>query len=107
MANQTGTAQQANRANGRYEGFGKLMENCLAGGDDFRGDDGPLVLERGPATSPLFRAFFEAVKQAGYQLTDDVNGFRQEGFAAFDRNIDRGHRGQCRSPQGAWHRCCQ
>ena len=43
--------------------------------------DGPLVLERGPATSPLFGAFFEAVQQAGYPLTDDVNGYRQEGFA--------------------------
>src|SRR5207248_2805678 len=35
---------------------------------------------------------FEAVQQAGYPLTDDVNGYRQEGFAAFDRNIRRGRR---------------
>ena len=47
------------------------------------------MLERGPATNPLFGAFFEAVQQAGYPLTSDVNGFRQEGFAAFDRNISR------------------
>jgi choline dehydrogenase len=70
----------------------KRMETCLAGGDAFRGDDGPLVLERGPATSPLFAAFFAAVQQAGYPLTDDVNGYRQEGFARFDRNIRRGRR---------------
>jgi choline dehydrogenase len=70
----------------------KRMENCLAGGDEFRGTDGPLVLERGPATNPLFGAFFEAVQQAGYPLTDDVNGYRQEGFAAFDRNVHRGRR---------------
>jgi len=70
----------------------KRMENCLAGGDEFRGDDGPLKLERGPATSPLFHAFFEAVQQAGYPLTDDVNGYKQEGFAKFDRNIHRGRR---------------
>jgi choline dehydrogenase len=50
------------------------------------------VLERGPATNPLFLAFFEAVQQAGYQLTSDVNGYRQEGFAPFDRNIHRGRR---------------
>ena len=68
------------------------METCLAGADTWRGGDGPLVLERGPATSPLFRAFFEAVLQAGYQLTNDVNGYRQEGFAAFDRNIHHGRR---------------
>ena len=70
----------------------KRMENCLAGGDDWRGDDGPLAMERGPAVSPLFGAFFEAVVQAGYPLTDDVNGYRQEGFAKFDRNIHKGRR---------------
>ena len=68
------------------------METCLAGADLWRGGSGPLVLERGPATSPLFGAFFEAVQQAGYPLTDDVNGYRQEGFAAFDRNVHRGRR---------------
>ena len=70
----------------------KRMETCLAGADAYRGGDGPLVLERGPATTPLFTAFFEAVRQAGYPLTTDVNGYRQEGFAAFDRNIHRGRR---------------
>ena len=72
----------------------KRMERCLAADrdDGFRGHAGPLVLERGPATSPLFGAFFEAVQQAGYPLTDDVNGFRQEGFAPFDRNVYRGRR---------------
>jgi choline dehydrogenase len=72
----------------------KRMENALAApaGDDLRGHAGPLVLERGPATNPLFGAFFEAVQQAGFALTDDVNGHRQEGFAAFDRNVHRGRR---------------
>ncbi|MGZ8572166.1 MAG: GMC family oxidoreductase N-terminal domain-containing protein, partial [Actinomycetota bacterium] len=72
----------------------KRMETCLAADltDGFRGHSGPLILERGPATSPLFGAFFEAVQQAGYPLTDDVNGYRQEGFAPFDRNVHRGHR---------------
>ncbi|MGP4093961.1 choline dehydrogenase [Nonomuraea sp. KM90] len=71
----------------------KRMENCLADpGTTFRGGDGPLKLERGPARGPLFEAFFEAVQQAGHPLTDDVNGYRQEGFAAFDRNVHRGRR---------------
>ena len=76
----------------------KRMENCLAGGtsgvgeDDFRGTDGPLIIERGPCENPLFSAFFEAVQEAGYPLTDDVNGYKQEGFARFDRNIHRGRR---------------
>ena len=72
----------------------RRMENCLAAAPDdpFRGHDGPLVLERGPARGPLFDAFFEAVQQAGYPLTEDVNGYRQEGFAAFDRNVHDGRR---------------
>ncbi|MBB2746277.1 UNVERIFIED_ORG: choline dehydrogenase [Microbispora rosea subsp. rosea] len=72
----------------------KRMENCLAAdaSDPLRGHEGPLVLERGPARNPLFKAFFEAVQQAGYPLTDDVNGYRQEGFAPFDRNVRRGRR---------------
>jgi choline dehydrogenase len=72
----------------------KRMETALAAAPDdpFRGHDGPLVLERGPATGPLFRAFFAAAREAGYALTDDVNGYRQEGFGPFDRNIHRGRR---------------
>jgi choline dehydrogenase len=72
----------------------KRMETCLAAepGDPFRGHSGPLVLERGPATNPLFGAFFDAVQEAGYPLTDDVNGYRQEGFAPFDRNVHNGKR---------------
>jgi choline dehydrogenase len=70
------------------------MENALAADpdDEFRGHDGPLVLERGPAGNPLFGAFFDAAEQAGYPRTDDVNGYQQEGFARFDRNIRRGRR---------------
>ncbi len=70
----------------------KRMETTLAGGDEYRGTEGPLVLTRGPATSPLFRAFLEAAQQAGFPLTRDVNGYQQEGFAAFDTNRYRGRR---------------
>lgn len=70
----------------------KRMENCLEGGDEYRGTDGPLLLERGPVTNPLFAAFFEAVQQAGYPLTKDVNGYQQEGFARFDRNLYKSRR---------------
>ena len=72
----------------------KRMETALAAAadDPWRGHHGPLVLERGPATNPLFTAFFASVQEAGYPLTEDVNGYRQEGFAAFDRNIHRGRR---------------
>ena len=75
----------------------KRMEDCLAIDESppdapYRGNDGPLELERGPARNPLFSAFFTAAEQAGYPRTADVNGFQQEGFARFDRNIRRGRR---------------
>ena len=65
----------------------KRMETCLAGADDWRNDDGPLVLERGPAANPLFDAWLDAGEQAGFNRTDDVNGYRQEGFGVFDKNV--------------------
>ncbi|HEY6796842.1 MAG TPA: choline dehydrogenase [Kineosporiaceae bacterium] len=70
----------------------KRLETCLAGTDEWRGGDGPLPLERGPASGPLFRAFFAAAQEAGHPLTPDVNGYQQEGFNAFDRTIRRGRR---------------
>jgi choline dehydrogenase len=72
----------------------KRMEDCTAAAadDPWRGHGGPLGLERGPASSPLFAAWFAAAVEAGYERTSDVNGYRQEGFAPFDRNIRRGRR---------------
>jgi choline dehydrogenase len=70
----------------------KRMEQSLDGDDVWRGRDGPLRLERGPARGPLFESFFTAAQEAGYALTDDVNGEHQEGFGRFDRNLRRGLR---------------
>ena len=70
----------------------KRAETRLKGSDDYHGINGPLKLETGPCKNPLFNAFLAAVQQAGYPLTDDVNGYRQEGFAPFDRNVYLGRR---------------
>jgi len=70
----------------------KRMETSPTGDEVFRGRSGPLLLERGPGQNPLLKAFFGAAQQAGYQVSDDVNGYRQEGFGTFDRNISRGRR---------------
>ena len=70
----------------------KRMEHRLAGGDEYRGDAGPLRLETGPADNPLFDAWLESGPQAGFPRTEDVNGFQQEGFAVFDKNVVRGRR---------------
>ncbi len=67
-------------------------ENRIKGPDEYHGTQGPLVLETGPCKNPLFKAFLDSAHQAGYPLTDDVNGYQQEGFGVFDRNIQRGRR---------------
>ncbi|MCP4003857.1 MAG: choline dehydrogenase [bacterium] len=70
----------------------KRMESAEAGDEGYRGRDGPISIERGPADGPLFDAFFAAAQEAGHSLTDDVNGRCQEGFGRFDRTIRKGAR---------------
>lgn len=71
----------------------KKSENALDRNDDLlRGHDGPLKLTKGTSKNPLFSAFLKAAKQAGHHLTDDVNGYRQEGFSRFDRNVYKSRR---------------
>jgi len=63
------------------------------GGDaNWRGTDGPLHVTRGPRMNPLFSAFVEAGQQAGYQVTDDYNGQKQEGFGPMDQTVWKGRR---------------
>ena len=72
----------------------KKMENATGVPNDtkYRGHDGPLYLEKGPAKNPLFNAFFDAAVAAGFKRTDDVNGYSQEGFGPFDKNVKNGRR---------------
>ena len=68
------------------------FETRLKGADAYHGFSGPLYLTTAKCANPLFDAFFQAVQQAGYPLTEDVNGFQQEGFGSFDRTCYRGRR---------------
>lgn len=74
----------------------RRMENwhgASDGGDPaWRGDSGPLHVTRGPRRNPLFGAFIEAGRQAGYPVTGDYNGRQQEGFGAMEATIWRGRR---------------
>jgi choline dehydrogenase len=70
----------------------RRRETCLAGVDEGPGGAETHLPTRALADTPLFDAFFAAVQEAGYPLTDDVNGYRQEGFGKFDRTIRRGRR---------------
>lgn len=70
------------------------MENWHGdtGDASFRGHDGPLHITRGPRKNPLFDAFIEAGRQAGYPVTPDYNGQSQEGFGAMEATIWKGRR---------------
>ncbi len=74
----------------------KRMENWDGnghGGDPaWRGSDGPLHVTRGPRENPLFDAFVQAGKQAGYHVTDDYNGQKQEGFGPMEQTVHKGRR---------------
>jgi choline dehydrogenase len=66
---------------------------CGHGGDPYwRGTDGPLHVSRGPRENPLFEAFVQAGKQAGYETTDDYNGQKQEGFGPMEQTVHDGRR---------------
>lgn len=58
----------------------------------WRGNAGPLHVSRGPRDNPLFSAFIEAGRQAGYPVTMDYNGQQQEGFGPMEATIHQGRR---------------
>jgi choline dehydrogenase len=70
----------------------KRMETYGGGGNEYRGDSGPLHVHRAAPQDPLTLAFLKAGEEAGYQVTDDISGFRQEGFGVSDRTVFRGER---------------
>ncbi len=70
----------------------RRAETCERGSDPYRGGDGPLFVHRGNQSNPLFDAFLEATRQAGYPATADMNGYQQEGFGRMDMTIRDGRR---------------
>ena len=70
----------------------KRMENSKGGEDGWRGTSGPLHVQRGPRKNPLYTAFVEAGRQAGFETTDDYNGSKQEGFGPMEQTIHHGRR---------------
>ncbi|TKT81194.1 choline dehydrogenase [Aquamicrobium sp. LC103] len=70
----------------------KRMEHSHGGEAGWRGTSGPLHVQRGSRANPLYHAFAEAGRQAGFELTDDYNGSKQEGFGAMEQTIHLGRR---------------
>lgn len=79
----------------RYEHclpYFKAGETSDRGGDDWRGDSGPLGVSKGSFDNPLYDAFIAAGEQAGQGRSDDLNGFNPEGVARFDATKKNGRR---------------
>ena len=70
----------------------KRLETSHGGEEGWRGSDGPLHVTRGKLENPLYSAFMEAGRQAGYPITDDYNGAQQEGFGPMEMTIWGGRR---------------
>ena len=70
----------------------RRAEGWREGADPFRGVDGPLATRRGTRRNPLYDAFIEAGRQAGYPVSGDLNGEYPEGFGRFDMTVKNGVR---------------
>jgi choline dehydrogenase len=70
----------------------RRAESFRGGADAWRGADGPLAVAHGPRHNPLYEAFIEAGREAGYPVSADLNGEQQEGFGFLDMTVKNGVR---------------
>ena len=68
------------------------LESSHGGQAPWRGTDGPLHVTRGRRENPLYHAFVEAGRQAGFETTEDYNGEKQEGFGPMEQTVWKGRR---------------
>ena len=70
----------------------RKLEKRSGDGGCYQGEDGPVMVSTPEPVNPIAAGFLEAGRQAGYEPTRDVNGFRQEGFGRFPMNAAKGYR---------------
>ena len=70
----------------------RRAESFRGGADAYRGDGGPLATSHGLKCNPLYDAFIAAGREAGYPVSSDLNGARQEGFGPLDMTVRDGVR---------------
>jgi choline dehydrogenase len=70
----------------------RRAESFRGGADAWRGADGPLAVAHGARNNPLYEAFIEAGREAGYPVSADLNGEWQEGFGFLDMTVKNGVR---------------
>jgi choline dehydrogenase len=90
-----GWAQAKGMGHWRYTDclpYFRAGESYNRGGNEYRGDSGPLGVTRGHYDNPLYDAFIDAGEQAGQGRSDDLNGYNPEGVARFDATKRHGRR---------------
>jgi len=72
----------------------KKIETWSGGENLYRGGNGPLKVNKSKINEkfPLFQAVIKAANEAGFEIFEDSNGFKQEGFGTFDVTIHNGKR---------------
>ena len=74
----------------------KKAQSHILGENAYRGGNGPLNVsraeERNAEEQVLSDCFIQAGIEAGYDWTDDLNGYQQEGFGKMDMTIHNGIR---------------
>ncbi len=70
----------------------RKAETHTGGVNEYHGAAGPLYVTKGGSDNPLFDAWIKAGQEAGYSYTEDMNGYRQEGFGPMDRTTKQGKR---------------
>ena len=72
----------------------KRSESWHEGENDYRGGSGPVSTSNGNnmKLNPLYKAFIEAGKEAGYPETKDYNAEQQEGFGPMHMTVGGGVR---------------
>jgi choline dehydrogenase len=75
----------------------RKLENFSPVHNEWHGSDGPIQVTRAYQDHPFARAFIRAGAQAGYPITDDLNGATRDGFGAVDLTVGRGRRSSASS----------
>ena len=70
----------------------KRCETWEGGENPWRGGAGPVGTEFAKTTDPVYDAWLDAAKAAGFPVTDDYNGRQQEGFGRGQYTIRGGYR---------------
>jgi len=70
----------------------RRCETWQGGENPWRGGSGPIGTEFAKTRDPLYDAWLDAARTAGFPVTDDYNGARQDGFARMQMTIEHGRR---------------